>query len=311
MEKRSNLELAIDGAICEERRRREASLAIAELAPASADLTHGPSPENLERGISALLGLDLATHQQAARQRQREVVHALEEGRRRIEPRPRAEPWWKHLEPASDAEPPTFPICFTSAMRCEVPESPDLSCELSPARLRLRNDSQGLGGHFGILAIPTIPPVTGELWYGFEPPESGIASVMAQVSLRGGIYAYAVTGSSILDLLPTVYGEAKLVLRLSVHQADIVHRSPDLVFGPIRNKGQPQGIYFDDDIYVMALQAGVRGQEPVSIQVGAELHAFGRSTWGSGHAGFNHGRRNEDGISVPVLCVGFSRHVIL
>ena len=213
---------------------------------------------------------------------------------------PRELPDWS--EAAFDREGPVgFPFCFSSAIDCQVAGSN--SCSVSQATLKLRDRSNGLGGEAGIGAIPNIPSVTGSMFYALEVPSEGLLTSIAQVSFTGIVSCRSDAYFTWGEELPTVYGKARLTLRLLIHQSGTVKE--EMLIQEVHSKPFPGEIStFNDDVYVLIAMTSVAAG-PVVAEVQADLWALGRSDYGFAELDFATG---HFGIRVPAMCFNFTPH---
>jgi len=306
----SRVRAAIDGAIAAEHQRR---VELRSQAHTIAALIDSALPRSVTGAAEPLLhqfGLDAALVDVQAANRRRAIIEALGTLRRdradrsrRAIPNPAA-----FNVPTGLDDPPSFPVCFFPADTCDGAPAPN-QCDAAHALLTMFHDSTGLGGKFGILAFPQVPSITSSLWYGFMPPFGGALNVLAQVLVTGLMGVYTTFDSPLASLLD-IGAEARLTLRLSVHQGKTIQSTESVVVSMDCSGSSTLRYHpFVDDLFVLTLYSQVQDDEPVAIQVSADLYAAGRSDYGHGFLNFN--TFFDDGILVPALCLFLAPNAIL
>jgi hypothetical protein len=191
-----------------------------------------------------------------------------------------------------------FPFCLPLASSCEAGGHGN-GCDARQALLKLQNRSNGLGGWVGVLAIPDVPPLTGSLFYTVDIPQPGWLNAIAEVSLTGTISCRSDMWTDCGEL-PTVYGDAKLLLSVIIHTDPPVRK--DMLIQEVHSKPFPGVVStFNADMNVVIAGADVASQT-LLIEVQANLWAFGRSDYGYAILDF---ASEGFGIQVPEMCFAF------
>jgi hypothetical protein len=186
---------------------------------------------------------------------------------------------------------------MTSAWTCWAQDG---SCNAEQGIIKLRNQSSGLGGAIGWEAVPSIPPLTGSLFYVVKPPIDGTLSCIAEVSLTGMITCIDNITWGDGSELPNVYANAKLVLRLIAWNSNAFQEQ---VIQTVHSQGYPGNIAtFNDDVYVVIVNTPCLPNQ-VLIELRAELYAEGVSDYASADVDFESG---GFGIRMAAMCFSFA-----
>jgi len=311
--KQTRVKKATEQVIAAEHRRRQQTRETEELfADVAANLrkTH---PQEAEQQIANFLGIDLDSLASIRRKSQQALPKALKQIHRSMTRHNKGKRNKQNtlalaslLPPPKADDPPNFPVCFFPADSCDPPGRS--VCDASQAAIYLSHYSSGLGGWLGIDAFPEVQTVTGSLFYGFMPPFGGSLAVIAEILVAGEMLLITETDSPLLDLLWSVEADARLTFRVSVHQSGIIQSKEETVASLHCGAGSVRGRIFRDDLFVVTHYAQILENEPVTIQVSADLYARGRSEWGKALLAF---QQIWGGIRIPELCLYLTPNMIL
>ena len=183
-------------------------------------------------------------------------------------------------------------------------ESDHVMCDPVLGQIKLKDVSQGLGGHLGWWAYGTPPALYATLGYTYFPESTGVLTVDPNVHVRGPVHVSSDDG-----IFSSSHAELRLNLVCSLFQGP--NSIPGGLLGtttvPVVHEYLENGDvqYWVDKIYHLSNTQTIRMTNfPVWICIHAELYAEGRSDYGDAYGDFLSG--DDRFIDVKLIWTEFS-----